>query len=107
MNCKDECEKGMDCNDDDNEKPPQTSAPSLRGQCSPLWTCEQSRYKRSFDRDVDVDDDEHYHDDDEHIGDNGDYKSQRKCAFKQLDCGHNMMPLVTLVNNCVGRYIYK
>ena len=46
MNCKDECEKGMDCKDDDNEKPPQTSAPSLRGQCSPLWTCEQSRYKK-------------------------------------------------------------
>ena len=46
MDCKDECEKGMDCYDDDNETPPQTSAPSLRGQCSPLWTCEQSRYKK-------------------------------------------------------------
>ena len=38
-------------------------------------------------------DDKHYHDD-EHIGDNGGYKSQRKCAFKQLDCGHDMMSLV-------------
>ena len=68
MDCKDDNENG----NDDNEKPPQTSTPSLRGQCSPPWTCEQSRYKRSFDRD-----DKHY-----------------QSAFKQLDCGHDMMSLV-------------